>query len=385
MTGRWENAFGSVVVTSVDGDGLKVDVVTRAVYGPGSEKRRECRAQAFLHENRNGWRIGTLEPADAESDAESDASSTAGDDAGKATPADPARQLRIKVVRQGQTLRVVAYDETGPDADAKQLGCNGIDQITGSYFAIGNDDRRLSTPALVAPSFDCARPQTATDEEICADPELAENDLRLNRAWKALTPRLDAATRKNLTLDQRGYVRSQVGQYPQFLNPAWEKQRGHMHHTGDGRDKLARLQRERIAVLEGFDENRRGFEGLWMSYTAILKVTREDGLLVGKGWKWTQGDWKAGCGYDMKGRVTGGVFRSEQQRKNPDTLDRDLASLIVNRQDDVFAKRRWQADGTPDSESDQPKCQRNIGYSSTARLFPVRPSPDIDNIGDSIR
>jgi hypothetical protein len=46
----------------------------------------------------------------------------------------------------------------------------------------------------------------------------------------------------------------------------------------------------------------------------------------------------------------------------------------------VFAKKR---DGS--DEADEPKCKRNYTNSSTARLFPARPSPDIDNLGGSIR
>ena len=56
-----------------------------------------------------------------------------------------------------------------------------------------------------------------------------------------------------------------------------------------------------------------------------------------EGWKWEQGDWKAGCDFDMKGKVAGGRFTSEEKRKNPDTLERDHGSLIVNRLDDVLA------------------------------------------------
>ena len=54
------------------------------------------------------------------------------------------------------------------------------------------------------------RPETASDEEICADPDLADNDQRLNKAWKALLPRLDDMTRRALTEDQRGWVHAQA-------------------------------------------------------------------------------------------------------------------------------------------------------------------------------
>ncbi|MBA2400557.1 MAG: hypothetical protein H0V72_18025 [Bradyrhizobium sp.] len=42
-------------------------------------------------------------------------------------------------------------------------------------------------------------------------------------------------------------------------------------------------------------------------------------------------------------------------------------------------------DGTEDITADEPKCRRNAANSSTARLFPARPSPDIDNTNSSIR
>jgi hypothetical protein len=74
-----------------------------------------------------------------------------------------------------------------------------------------------------------------------------------------------------------------------------------------------------------------------------------------------------------------GTFSSGQPGKNPDTLERDHAMLIVNRQDDTFAKKR-----KPGTDEDEWKCKRLPSYSSTARLFPARPSPDISDF-DSIR
>lgn len=76
---------------------------------------------------------------------------------------------------------------------------------------------------FVAPTFDCTRPATATEEEICADPELAANDVRLNHAWKDLQPRLDAVTRKLLTEDQRNWVKTQAMHYLGDLHPPQAK------------------------------------------------------------------------------------------------------------------------------------------------------------------
>jgi uncharacterized protein YecT (DUF1311 family) len=261
-------------------------------------------------------------------------------------------------------------------------------QITGSYFAAGKDAASDKTDTtFVVPTFDCTRPDSATDEEICSDPELADNDRRLNRAWKALQPRLDEATRRALMDDQRHWVKSQTEQYPEFLHPAWEKQTSQVHYTVDARDHVSGLQRERLALLEGFDDKRNGLNGTWLAYNAVIKITTEsDGTVKAAGWKWDQGDWKAGCDYEMTGKIVRGAFRSDEERKNPDTLERDGTMLIVNRQDDVFAKKRYSnKDGTENKDADEQKCRRRLDISSTARLFPARPSPDIDKFKGSIR
>ena len=60
--------------------------------------------------------------------------------------------------------------------------------------------------------------------------------------------------------------------------------------------------------------------------------------------------------------------------------------LVVNRLDDIFAKKRYSSkDGTENKDADEEKCKRRLDISSTARLFPATPSPDIDNLKGSIR
>jgi hypothetical protein len=209
---------------------------------------------------------------------------------------------------------------------------------------------------------------------------LADNDQRLNRDWKALLPRLDEATRHALSEDQRNWVHAQMEQYPDQLHAAMAKSSSIMHYAGSARDALLRLKRGRMALLEGFDENRKGLGGVWLSYTAMLTVTqKDDGSVSAEGFKWFQGDWKGGCEYAIGGKIRGGLFRSDEEGKtdkgkNPDTLERDHAMLIVNRLDDVFAATR-----PPSDDEDQQKCKRAPSISSTARLFPARPSPDLDN------
>ncbi|MHC2253272.1 uncharacterized protein YecT (DUF1311 family) [Bradyrhizobium embrapense] len=367
LSGTWVNAFGSVKLTPADGGGYRLAADLRGDYG--GDRRRSCKLTAELKTSGTGWPSGAVV---IEADASADKPKT---DAA----AVPAKPPSIKLRRQGETLRIVGSIDDEEFAGLND--CSSMWQVTGSYFAVGKDAASdKADTAFVAPTFDCTRPETATDEEICADPDLADNDQRLNRAWKALQPRLDEATRRALIDDQRNWVKSQTEQFPEFLHPAWKKQNSQVHFTVDARDHVNGLQRERLALLNGFDDKRSGLAGIWLAYNAIIKVTAEkDGTLKAVGWKWDQGDWKAGCDYEMTGKMIGGAFRSDAQRENPDTLERDHAMLIVNRQDDAFAKKRT------DDSADEAKCKRRLDNSSTARLFPARPSPDIDNLKGSIR
>ncbi|MBR0703851.1 DUF1311 domain-containing protein [Bradyrhizobium diazoefficiens] len=369
LSGKWVNAFGDLTI-SPDANGARRIAVDMSAYY-GSDKHRQCKLSATVTKA-GSWLSGTIQPPDA-------------GPAKTASPASqeharPAKLPTIKLRRQGEALRVVMTD--GDDTIGDRDECDDPSQITGTYFASGSADMadKVET-SFAAPTFDCTRPETATDEEICADPDLAENDQRLNRAWKALLPRLDDATRRALMEDQRNWVRTQTEEFPEFLHPAWEKRTSEMHFTASARHHVGALQRERIALLEGFDDKRAGLAGIWLAYNAILEITVDKGgRLTAHGWKWEQGDWKAGCDYDMTGKMAGATFRADEQRKNPDTLERDHAMLIVNRLDDAFAKKRSGKD-----EDDEAKCKRRPDNSSTARLFPARPSADIDNFSGSIR
>jgi uncharacterized protein YecT (DUF1311 family) len=369
FAGTWANAFGSIVVTPAENGAYRLAVDTRAVYGTGSDRRRECKVGALVKPS-GTWLTGEVLPDEAKPAATANSN------------AEPKKPPAIKIRRQGETLRVVLVNHAWNDDD--RPSCQYMWQVTASYFASGKQDAATSDKAdtaFVAPTFDCTRPETATEEEICSDPDLADNDQRLNRAWKALLPRLDETTRRALMEDQRGWVHAQAWQYPTFLHPAWEKLTSDMHFTADARDHVDSLQRERIALLDGFDDKRSGLAGVWLAHNAIIKITvDQDGSLTGQGWKWEQGDWKAGCDYEIYGKMVGGAFRSDDKGKNPDTLERDHAMLIVNRLDDAFAKKR-----SGETGADEMKCKRTMSASSTARLFPARASPDINDFGRSIR
>ncbi len=364
--GRWVNAFGSVEVTPGEHGDIHVALTVDARYGEDSDRQPEtCATRGVLRAGADGWLVGTaVSPKPYTTDVAKEVATM--------------KPALLKIRRQGETLRVVAGDGNKDGWDRYAINCSHQNLLTGSYFAAGKSGRGLTgaTP-FVAPTFDCTRPATASEEEICADPELAAGDVRLNRAWHRLLPRLDTTTRRLLSTDQRAWVKSQAFQYPEFLHPAWDKQASDVHQTALARDSLLALQRERLAVLEGFDETRRGFEGTWWASDAGLTVTRgKDGKLNVSGGKWYQGSWKDGCVYEFSGTVDAAGFHADDKSENPDTLERDHATLIVNRADDAWAKRRDQDDPT----AGEAKCRRLRSYSSTARLFPVRTSPDIGTL-----
>jgi len=367
ISGKWEDAFGRITVTAAENGTYRVAIDTDSGYNPGNGDRWRCRATAMVKPDANGRFTGELVAEIKKPDA--------GDTTTLSKP------LPLKLRRQGETLRVISAVSYGSDEYETGQGCKDEDQITASYFASGKADASSdkSDTSFVAPTMDCLRPITETDEEICADPDLAMQDVRLNRAWKALLPRLDDATRRALTEDQRQWLRQQTGLYPNAIHPGGDKMTYDLHHIGYARFKLTKLQRERIALLEGFDLNRKGLVGLWIGHNAIVDVTlaEDGGGIRAKGRKWEWDDYKAGCEYDMDGRIEGGIFRSGQGGTNPDTLERDHAMLIVNRLDDAFARKRH-----GDKDDDEMKCRRSIHASSTVRLFPARYSPDIDKTGN---
>jgi len=375
LVGTWQDAFGSVTVTAADNGAYRVAIATDAIYGTEVQRRWTCQATALVRRGSDDWLSGEIAP-------EIPPEQAAGGKDYKSPDAKPGPLVAIKLRRQGETMRIVV-DENDSRTDTRPH-CSHVQPVTANYFASGPADTPAATDRIdtsfVVPTSDCTKPYSATDEEICADPELADNDQRLNRDWKALLPRLDDATRRALSDDQRLWVRAQMHEYPDELHPAMAKINSVMHYAGEARNALLRLQRGRMALLEGFDENRKGFGGIWLSYTAMVKVTQDEkGSVSAEGFKWFQGMWKEGCEYAIAGQIKGGAFRADDKGqndkgKNPDTLERDHAMLIVNRLDDVFAGKR-----PPSDDEDNQKCKRSPSASSTARLFPARPSPDLDN------
>jgi uncharacterized protein YecT (DUF1311 family) len=219
LAGRWSSAFGSIVVTPAEGGAYRLAITINVNYG--SKRHAECTAGALV-QPAGAWLAGSLRPdeaaaakaaagdkvADGKSEPDKSEPDKSEPDKSEPTKSETKKPPTIKLRRQGETLRVVIAGGARGDDDLP--GCESAEQITASYFPAGKPEAvsdRADT-AFVTPTFNCARPETATEEEICADPELADNDQRLNRAWKALLPRLDDVTRRALTEDQRHWVKA---------------------------------------------------------------------------------------------------------------------------------------------------------------------------------
>jgi uncharacterized protein YecT (DUF1311 family) len=243
VLGTWEDMLGSVTVTPADDGATRIAFDITASCGPADSEERQwhCKATALLKPGANGWLEGTMD-AETKTGAEGQ----------------PLKPPSVKLRRQGETLRVVvaaALDASWQNwPEVSHPSCKDNDALTGNYFASGKLDPALTSDktdtSFVAPSFDCAHPFSASDEEICADPDLAAGDVRLDRAWKALLPRLDEATRRALMDDQRHWIRAQANECTEFLHPDWYKQTNFMHYTSYTRFELDSLQRERIALRD---------------------------------------------------------------------------------------------------------------------------------------
>jgi uncharacterized protein YecT (DUF1311 family) len=206
FAGKWANTFGSVTVTPADGGAYRLAFDASAVYGTGDDRRRTCKVSALVKPASGAWLTGAMTPD------ENRPAKAAADDKTTAAEDESSKPTSVKMRRQGETLRIVLgaqdwRDEEHPD-------CEYMWQLTASYFASGKDvSADKADTAFVTPTFDCTRPDTASDEEICADPDMAANDQKLNRAWKALLPRLDETTRRALIDDQHKWVKAQTNQY----------------------------------------------------------------------------------------------------------------------------------------------------------------------------
>ena len=60
FAGKWTNAFGNVVVMPAGDGAFRLAIETRPVYGPGSDRRRQCKVSAEVKLPSGGWLTGAI-------------------------------------------------------------------------------------------------------------------------------------------------------------------------------------------------------------------------------------------------------------------------------------------------------------------------------------
>ena len=354
LAGRWANAFSEAKIEAL-GSGVRVTVTNKTVEGDDDEAK--CNARAQVKPGRDGWLAGTaIRVVDDQAAESSDG------------------PFRLRLHLQGNTLRIVV---TRSEQDSF---CGVPEQITGSYFMVAATEPRRSPPAAVlSPSFSCATAKLLDEEEICADPDLAARDVEIAQAYRDIQRKLDAKTFGFLRDDQRAWVKDNGVAFDAYLLPAWDKQHSERYHTGDARNELLLRQSERLAMLTSLEPARQGFAGLWIANNAMLNINaapEKPGTLIATGRKWQSGDYKSHCEFEANGKITGGTFRTDDGFPE---LARDGATLTIDSRDPDRTRDR-----------DNRRLREQPGYctrmdSAKARLFPVKPHPDIDQSDGRIR
>jgi uncharacterized protein len=347
VVSEWSNALGTAKVTARPGGLLHVEVRTKVTYSD-SDAPVICALAADIRPGDDGWLAG---PAAVIGDAK---------DPPVIAPDSP---ITLRARQQANTLRIViAY---GRD----QTVCDKPENLTASYFPAATASAAAATnrpPPMTAPSFNCATAKNSDEQEICADPELAEKDVAIAAAYNDAMHRLDVKSADYLRDDERAWVADNKEAYDSQIHAAWDKQYYYAHATAGARGELALRLKERLAMLKNLDEKRQGEGGLWVGHVAMLAVAPDKdkpGMLQAAGHKWETGDWKSHCDFAADGKMAGGHFKTDDEFPK---LARDAATLTLG------------------DETTQPGyCDRM--KSPKARLFPVKDGADVGFNDDRIR
>src|ERR1700759_4700801 len=119
VSGKWQDAFGTVTILPADDGAYRIAIDTNAVYGGDDERRAQCRAIALVKPSPGGWLTGTIQQ-------------------GPPPAGHPPKPATIRIRRQGETLRVVA-DETDWSNEARP-DCKPVRTVTPTCFASGKDE-----------------------------------------------------------------------------------------------------------------------------------------------------------------------------------------------------------------------------------------------------
>jgi uncharacterized protein len=355
--GDWSNVFANVTISKAEAGALTIAIKARLSYPHENRGEVDCAAMVTATPGKDGWYSATVGEKDDEG--------------------------RLDIIRfrlQGNTLRIIhevnsvagVCDGKPHDSDSDRRG--GADVLTGSYFPAGPTAKAAgATARAVAPSFDCAKAENADEEEICADPEMAQADRDIARLFSEAIRRIDHTVAGYLRADQRSWASDNAKDFLFNLQPGSDKAQSTVHHTSAAREQLFQRQRQRILLFANLDENRKGIDGVWHGYNASLTLVpakgKSDGTLHAEGSKWDVEDYKAYCNFTSDGKIENGVFKAVDEFPK---LTRERGTLVIDAEDA----------GKGDSE--QPSyCSRM--RSPKARLFPVKRGSGIEEISKQLR
>jgi uncharacterized protein len=353
LEGDWSNVFANVTIAKAEAGSLAIAIKSRLSYPNENRGEVDCAAMVTAAPGKDG-----------------SYSAAVGKD----------HEGRLDIIRfrlQGNTLRIVhevngeagVCDGKPHDSDSDRRG--GADVLTGSYFPIGPAAKAAgATARAVAPSFDCAKAENADEEEICADPEMAQADRNIARLFREAMRRIDHTIAGYLRADQRSWASDNSTDFLFNLQPGSDKAQSTVHHTSAARERLFLRQQQRILLIANLDEKRKGIEGVWHGYNASLTVApakgKSDGTLHAEGSKWDLEDYKAYCNFTSDGKIENGIFKAVNEFPK---LTRDSGTLVI---------------GAESNDSEQPSyCWRM--RSPKARLFPVKPGSGIEEISKQLR
>ncbi len=310
LPGHWANALLTAKVTKAAGDALQIEIEGKVNYDDIDETM-ECGLKAELKPEGDGWFRGTPVRPDGKPSGESKEETKGKSDV-----------LRLRM--QAGTLRIVLIESERSDV------CNGPSFVGGTYFvtSAAPSSGKVQT---VAPTFDCGTAKNEDEEEICADPELAQKDVELAKLYRDTLKRLDSKNAGYLREDQRGWAVIKNDSFSFNLHPYSDKRYSHVHHTSGARADLLESQNGRIEMLRGLDEARKGFVGRWIGYNAGVTIAPKrgatDGTLAVSGGKWDANDYKAHCELDAEGKASGNALKTDDDSPR---FARDGMTLTVD-------------------------------------------------------
>ena len=239
--------------------------------------------------------------------------------------------------------------------------------VTGSYFPVKpRPASRIAAPA-VSPSFDCAAAEGADREEICGDPDLARQDAALAQLYGDTLARVDEKLASHLRDDHGAWAEANGLAFESYLNPAWEKQTHHVHHTYDARNELALRFKERLEMLQKLDPAREGFAGLWVAHDAIVTIEPAETSPTAPCAPREASGRPASTRRTAASTARARLKAARSRLGGGPVLRRDGATLTVNADE-------------PDQPAD---CSRMP--SPRTRLFPVKAGAEIGGASDRIR